>query len=91
MSIQLPLPGVAWPINMSRRDPVAALEAIARDKADATYAIELLLGQLADKHGIRQAEIDKAIAGYVGDLLSDVFFDLEDELERERDEASDFR
>ena len=40
MTVQLPLPG-HWPRNMSRRDPIAALEEIERDKFDATYAIEL--------------------------------------------------
>jgi len=86
MTVQLPLPGV-WPRNMSRRDPVAALEDIQREKVEATYAIELLLDRLAEKHGIGHKVIAKAIEGYVDDMLGDVFFELEEELERERDEA----
>jgi hypothetical protein len=86
MTVQLPLPGL-WPRNMSRRDPIAALEEIERDKSDATYAIELLLDRYAKKHGISHAVINRAVAGYVADMLSDVFFELEEELERERDEA----
>ena len=31
--------------------------------------------------------IAKAVEGYVGDMLGDVFFEREEELERERDEA----
>ena len=56
MTVQLPLPGL-WPRNMSRRDPIAALE----DKFEATYAIELLLGRLAEKHGNGPAVIAKAL------------------------------
>lgn len=88
MTVQLPLPG-HWPRNMSRRDPVAAVEQIQRDKFEATYAIELLLDRLAEKHDISHTVIAKAVAGHVADMLGDVFFDLEDELARERDDAPD--
>lgn len=86
MSVQLPLPG-NWPRNMSRRDPIAALEEIERAKADALYAIELLLDGVADRHGIKHEVIDKAVAGYAEDMLGDVFYELEEELRGERDEA----
>jgi len=86
MTIQLPLPGHR-PRNMSGRDPVAALEEIQRDMFEATYAIELLLDRLAEKHGISHTVIAKAVEGHVDDMLGDVFFDLEDELRTERDEA----
>ena len=86
MTVQLPLPGV-WPRNLSRRDPIATLEEIRRDKFEATYAIELLLDRLAEKHGIGHKVIPKAVEGYVSDLLGDLFFDLEEELKVERDEA----
>ena len=88
MTVQLPLPG-QWPRNTSRRDPIAALEEIERDKGDAVYAIELVLDRYADKHGIGHEVIHKAVAGYVEDLIGDVFFELEDELRQERDEAPD--
>jgi len=88
MEVQLPLPG-HWPRNISRRDPVAALEEIGRDKVDALYEIELILARLADKHGIHHTVIAKAVRGYAEDMIGDVFFELEDELERERDEAAD--
>jgi len=87
MTVQLPLP--VWPRNMSRRDPIAALEDIQRDKFEATYAIELLLDRLAEKHGIGHTVIAKAVEGYVDDMLGDVFFDLEEEWARERDDAPD--
>jgi hypothetical protein len=88
MTVQLPRPG-HWPRNMSRRDPIAELEEIQRDKIEATYAIELLLDRLAEKHGIHHTIIAKAVEGYVDDMLGDVFFDLEDELRGERDDAPD--
>jgi hypothetical protein len=85
MTVQLALPGL--PRYLSNRDPIAALEEIQRDKFEATYAIELLLDRLAEKHGISHTVIAKAVAGYVDDMLGDVFLDLEDELRTERDEA----
>ncbi len=87
MTVQLPLPGL--PRYLSNRDPIAALEEIQRDKFEATYAIELLLDRLAEKHGISHTVIAKAVQGYVDDMLGDVFFELEEELRAERDEAPD--
>ena len=71
MTVQLPLPGV-WPRNMSRRDPIATLEEIQRDRFEATYAIELLLDRLAEKHGIGHKVIAKAVEGYVHSDLSTI-------------------
>ena len=87
MTVQLPLPGL--PRYLSNRDPIAALEEIGRDKFEATYAIELLLDRLAEKHGISHTVIAKAVEGYVDDMLGDVFYELEEELRAERDEAPD--
>ena len=88
MTVQLPQPSV-WPRNASRRDPIAALEEIERDKLNTRYAIEVLLDHLADEHGISHEVIDKAVAGYAEDMLGDVFFELQEELERQRVEAAD--
>ena len=88
MTVQLRLPG-HWLRNMSRRDPIAALEEIQRDKFEATYAIEMLLDRLVEKHGIGHKVIAKAVEGYVSDMLGDVFFDLEEEVKVDRDEAPD--
>ena len=85
MTVQLALPGL--PRYLSNRDPIAALEEIQRDKLEATYAIELLLDGLAQKHGISHTVIAKAVRGYVDDMLGDVFFELEEEMRAERDAA----
>lgn len=87
MTVQLALPGL--PRYLRNRDPIAALEEIQRDKFAATYAIELELDRLAEKHGISHTVIAKAVEGYVDDMLGDVFFELEEELRGERDEAPD--
>jgi len=88
MTIQLPLPGV-WPRNLSRRDPVAELERIDREKLDAKHEIRLVLDKYAELNGISPKVINGLVWGYVDDMLGDMFFDLEDELRTERDEAPD--
>ena len=88
MEIQLPLPG-HWPRNMSRRDPIAELEAITRDKLDAKHEIRLVLDRYAELHGISAKVINDVVWSYVDDALGDMFFEIEEELRAERDEASD--
>lgn len=85
MTVQLPMPG-HWPCNMSRCDPMAALEVIERDKVEATHEIVLLLDRLAKKHGISKS-IGPVVGGYIDDMLEDVFFELEEELGRECDQS----
>ena len=43
--------------------------------------------RLANKHGISLLEVNGVMLSYVDDALGDLTFDLEDELQRERDEA----
>ena len=88
MSIQLPLPG-SWPRNMSWHDPVAELERLAKDKLDAKAEIYEAMERLANKHGIPLLEVNGVMLGYVDDAIGDLTFKREEELERERDEASD--
>ena len=88
MELQLPLPGV-WPRNTSRRDPVAELERIERHKLDAKHEIRLVLDKYAELHGISPKVINNLVWGYVDDMLGDMFFDLEEELRTERDDAPD--
>lgn len=84
-AVQLPLPS-DWPCNMSRRDPIAALANIERDKIETASAIKLLLDGLAMKHGFSHDTVKIVVGCYVDDMLDDVFLDLEEELARECDE-----
>jgi hypothetical protein len=86
--IQLPPPD-GWPRNVGTRDPTAELERLARERLDTKAGIYEVLERLANKHGIRLREVNKVMLGYVDDALGDLTFDLEDELQRERDEATD--
>jgi hypothetical protein len=67
----------------------AAWSRRSRDKFEATYAIELVLDRFAEKNGISHTVIAKAVEGYVEDMLGDVFFEVEEELQRERHKAPD--
>ena len=88
MTVQLPLPG-HWPRNISRRDPIAELEAISREKLDAKHEIRLVLDKYADLHGISPKAINELVWRYVDDMLGDMYVDVEEELWTERDEAPD--
>ena len=88
MTVQLPLPG-HWPRNISRRDPIAELEAISREKLDAKHEIRLVLDKYADLQGISPKAINELVWRYVDDMLGDMYVDVEEELRTERDEASD--
>jgi hypothetical protein len=86
MSIQLPLPGV-WPLNASWADAQEQLEQLRKDKLEAKYEIRQVLDKYAARHGIDAKDVNGLIYGYVDDLLSDLFYDKEEELrdEVERD------
>jgi len=72
---------------VNRRDPIASLEEIQRDKFEAMYAIGLLLSGLAERHGICHTVVAKAVGDDVEDMLCVVFSELQQELELERGEA----
>ena len=84
MGQQLQLPA-GWASGfgmMSRRDPGEGLDRLTRDGLDAKAAIRLLLDGLAAKHGVPTVEVNRAM-GSVDDLLSDLVYDVQSELERE--------
>ncbi len=81
------LPG-SWPRNMTWRDPKAGFERLARDKRAAKAEIYEAMERLADKHGISRLEINGVMLAHVDDALGDLTFKREEELQRERDEAS---
>lgn len=67
---------------MSRRDPGDDLDQLTRDGLDAKASIRLVFDGLATKHGVPMVEVNRAM-GSVEDLLSDLVYDVQSELERE--------
>ncbi len=84
MGAQLPLPA-GWAVRrlMSGGDPRRRLDDLARDKLQARSEIREVLDRLAEKHGLAPQEIDRAVQGYLDDMLDDAVFELERELSRE--------
>ena len=84
MSVQLPLPA-RWAVGhlLSRDDPRDRLDRLRHDLLDTKVELRSVLERLADKHGIPAREVNKAIAGYADDMLSDLVYELERELTRE--------
>jgi hypothetical protein len=82
MGTQLPLPA-RWAFDrQSRRDPRDRLDALRRDALQAKTAIREALEALAARHDIAPKDIDYAMAG-ADDMLADVIYNVERELERE--------
>lgn len=84
MSIQLPLPA-RWAVGhlLSQDDPSDRLDRLRRDVLDAKVELRSALERLAEKHGISARDVNKAITGYADDMLSDLVYELESELNRE--------
>jgi hypothetical protein len=82
MSVQLPLPG-EWPRNATWRAPLDQLRQLEQDKLDAKYEIRQVLDRYREKYRISARQTNEAMWGYVDDLLSDFFFEKEEELKAE--------
>jgi hypothetical protein len=82
MSIQLPLPA-RWASVKSRRDPRDRLVALQDDIAGAKAAIKAVMDGVAARHGITDRDVDEALEGYADDMLADMVFHVERDLERE--------
>jgi hypothetical protein len=82
MSTQLPLPA-EWAQVESRRDPREHLTQLNRDMAATKVAIRSILQQVADRHGISPRDVTYAMDGYADNLLGDLVYNLERELEHE--------
>ena len=82
MSVQLPLPA-RWAHIESRRDPLDRLASLQDDLAGAKAAIKAVLEGVAARHGITARDVNEAIEGYAADMLSDMIFHVERDLERE--------
>jgi hypothetical protein len=84
MNAQLPLPA-GWAIDHllgSRSDPQTRLDQLRRDMIETKVEIRSALEKLARKHGIPAPEINRAIRDYADDMLSDLVYELERDLNR---------
>lgn len=82
MSIQLPLPG-DWPRNATWPHPLDQLRQLEKDKLDAKYEIRQVLDRYREKYRISARQTNQAMWGYVDDLLSDFFYEKEEQLKAE--------
>jgi hypothetical protein len=88
MGSQLPLPASRTPSFASRPDAQDRLEQLHADKRAAKAELRDVLERLAERHGISQKDINYAIDGYADDMLSDLVYSVERDLEHEREEGS---
>jgi hypothetical protein len=72
----------------SRHDPRDWLEQLNADRREAKAQLREVLERLAEQHGISQKDINYAIDGYADDMLSDLVYSVERDLEHESEERS---
>jgi hypothetical protein len=87
MTIQLPLPGVAWPRNASWPDPAERLQQLEKDKIEAKFEMRQVLDKYADKYGIAPKDVNELIWGYADDMIGDLFYETEEALRAEIEES----
>jgi hypothetical protein len=83
-----PLPAGAPRAFESQSDPRERLEQLHADRREAKAELREVLERLAERHGISQKDINYAIDGYADDMLSDLVYSVERELEHESEERS---
>jgi hypothetical protein len=88
MGSQHPLPASAPRAFDSSYDPRNRLEQLQADRREAKAQLREVLERLAERHGISQKDINYAIDGYADDMLSDLVYSVERELEHESEERS---
>ncbi len=82
MTAQLQLPG-DWPRNATWPDPLDQLRQLEQDKLDAKFEIRQVLDRYREKYRISARHVNETMWGYVDDLLSDFFYEKEEELRAE--------
>jgi len=82
MSIQLPLPA-RWATVQTLADPHDRLNVLKRDVAEAKDAIRAAMQELARRYRIQDNDVEYALEGYADDMLSDLIFYVERDLDRE--------
>jgi hypothetical protein len=88
MGSQHPLPVWAPRAFESRYDPRDRLEQLRADRREAKALLREVLERLAERQGISQKDVNYAIDGYADDMLSDLVYSVERELEHESEGGS---
>ena len=88
MGSQFPLPMARRPGVWNRLDPRDRLQQLQADRREAKAQIREVLERLAERHGISQKDISYAIDGYADDMLSDLVYSVESDLEHKSEGRS---
>jgi hypothetical protein len=88
MGSQLPPPASAPRTFESRHDPRDRLEQLHADQREAKAQLREVLERLAERHGISQKNINYAIDGYADDMLSDLVYSVERDLDHQSEAGS---
>jgi hypothetical protein len=88
MGSQLPLAANRTRSFESRPDARDRLEQLRVDQRAAKAELREVLERLAERHGISQKDINYAIDGYADDMLSDLVYSVERDLEHESEAGS---
>ena len=88
MGSQLLLPAGAPRAFGSQHDPRERLEQLHADRREAKAELRDVLERLAERHGISHKDINYAIDGYADDMLSDLVYSVERDLEHESEAGS---
>jgi hypothetical protein len=83
MGSQHPLPSNRTGTFESRPDARERLEQLWADQRSAKAELREVLERLAERHGISQKDINYPIDGYADDMLSDLVYAVERDLEHE--------
>ena len=86
MGSQHPRPASPPRALESRYDPRERLEQLHNDRREAKAQLREVLERLAERHGISQKDINYAIDGYADDMLSDLVYSVERDLEHQSEE-----
>jgi hypothetical protein len=86
MNVQVK-PGAASAALDSGLEPSEQLRLLHQDTSEAKAQIREVLERLAARHGIEQRDISYAIDGYADDMLSDLVYGIERDLEHRCEEG----
>ena len=86
MDTHLVRPATDAPPKVSH-EPQERLEQLHADMRDAKAELREVLERLAARHGISQKDVSYAMDGYADNLLSDLVYGVERDLEHECEEA----